>query len=147
LPALEARDSGTLSHMADLTLDGLLADVAGVLAAMTASEQLWLRQLRRLRLDRMDEPLPSATAPTRLSLVDPPDRYVSAPTHDLPDPEQGPPLIRLMAPSRAEWPETGTTSAVAPGADRRDYDYFAELDEKLARLRAQTMSTTPAPLS
>jgi hypothetical protein len=132
--------------MADLTLEGLLADVAGVLSAMTESEQLWLRQLRRLRIDGMDEPSLPRVAPPQFSLVDPADRFVTPSSDDDPDPEQGAPLIRLVAPSPTEWPETGTRSAAGASADRRDYDYFTELDERLAQLRAQTRSSVLPPL-
>jgi hypothetical protein len=130
--------------VSDLSLSGLLEQLTAVLSTMAASEELCLREMQRLRAGRVEVSPPAAQAFGSLSppagqafgsQFSPiqPQRLPS----ELPVRTQELEAAQMMAPPSGAW--LGTTgsgpSSTRPGAAHRDYDYFAELDEKLTDLR------------
>jgi hypothetical protein len=119
--------------MSDLSLSGLLEQLTAVLSTMTASEELCLREMQRLRAGRVEVSPPAAQAfGSQFSPIQPQRLPSESPVRT-----QELEAAQMMAPPSGTW--LGTTGAGAnstrPGAANRDYDYFAELDEKLTDLR------------
>jgi hypothetical protein len=129
------------SAMSEFTMDRLVNDFAGVLCAMTESEKVLLDRVRRVRLAQHDEgpvssgsPFSGAAAPS-VSVIAPQslpyrsEAPASAPVS--PVWQSQPPSAPLPHENAA--PAYEPASAAAEG--HRDYNYFAELDEKLTGLR------------
>jgi len=113
-------------------LNGLLQELTDVLSRLTDCERLWVDRLRdafepignvgilRSEISPHEDPRPIewATTPQGASEPSPPDE--------------------AAAPERRSWQ---TPQASSP-TGKRDYNYFAQLDEKLARLQDQEL---PSP--
>lgn len=140
--------------MRDLTLEECLSEVTVLLAALSASESLLLRRLQQLRREMeasrsdqspvsplseslpfdalrrreaVDATLAREVPPTQRSALGGPYLPTASPAYD-----SGPPQ---WAPhSQENWPSTSGENATATST-ARSYDYFAELDEKLAVLQ------------
>jgi hypothetical protein len=117
----------------DHTLKGLLTDLTRTLAELTASEARWLGQLRQMRPNEPRHQQDAPIAPP--SYVEPPmpTRVLGSvnATHVVGD-EDWPKQTQAVASHRP-------TIVDEPGGVarpiKRDYDYFADLDVKLAELR------------
>jgi hypothetical protein len=125
--------------MSERSLDELLGELAGVLSVMTASEELWLTRLRRLR---PDQPRQSALRDLATGHAGPAQRQIvsnpSAPVrHDVPRPH----LVRTTSAPDEVWPTASSGDQEGPTGENRNYNYFAELDEKLARLRERNLAS------
>ncbi len=140
--------------MRDFTIEEWLAEVAGLLSALSATELLLLRRLQQVRrgvevtrsgplpVSPLTELLPYAPRPRPGAVVTNPVReerparrlaparpnsrttspaYVSSPPQRAPQPQES-------------WPGDVGENAAAAASTTRSYDYFAELDEKLAVL-------------
>lgn len=132
--------------MVEVSLASLLDDIRGTLGALTESQELFLRRLRRLRLEVQGNtaasfgqgPLsgarPAAPQPTRVATAaeawvvgDPRLAQVRLPPQPEPELHLAQARTKVGPRTRKEYP--------AVTAERRDYDFFTELDEKLAGLR------------
>jgi hypothetical protein len=130
----------------EVSLASLLDDIRGTLGALTESQELFLRRLRRLRLEVQGDaaasfgqgPLPgarpAAPQPARMPAAadarvvgDPPLTQVRLPPQPEPELQLAQARTKVGSRKRKEYP--------AATAERRDYDFFTELDEKLAGLR------------
>jgi hypothetical protein len=117
----------------DYTLKGLLTDLTRTLAELTASEARWLGQLRQMRPNEPRHQQGAPIAPP--SYVEP---QMPTRVHASANPTQGvggedwPNQTQAMASHRP--PIVDEPGGVARPI-KRDYDYFADLDVKLAELR------------
>jgi hypothetical protein len=112
----------------------LLGEITDVLVWLTRGETLLVRCLRELRLDMHSvETRATGFAP----LISPP--AITPPTNTMPptsakaDIELVPTLQVIVEPPSVEPVDLPPQESPSPGA-KRDYDFFAELDRKLARL-------------
>ncbi len=128
----------TLWGMA-VTEQELLGEITDVLVWLTRGETLLVRCLREIRLDVQSveartagfAPLinPPVISPPALS----PPTNATTPTSAKADIELVPTLQVLFEPPSVEPVDLPAQEMPSPGA-KRDYDFFAELDRKLARL-------------
>jgi hypothetical protein len=139
--------------MRDFTIDEWLSEVTGLVSVLTATEWLLLRRLQQLRRETeaarlgqlpvppLAESLPFDPRPRPRSVDTVPVRR-EGPTVWLargwPNIPTAPPAYVSGTPqwasqSQEDWPENPGENAVATSTTR-SYDYFAELDEKLAVL-------------
>jgi len=117
-----------------VTEQELLGEITDVLVWLTKGETLLVRCLQEIRLDVQSvEARGAGFAP----LISPP--AISPPTNTTPptsakaDIELVPTLQVLVEPPSVEPVDLPPQEIPSPGA-KRDYDFFAELDRKLARL-------------
>jgi len=117
-----------------VTEQELLGEITDVLVWLTKGETLLVRCLQEIRLDVQSvEARGAGFAP----LISPP--AISPPTDTTPptsakaDIELVPTLQVLVEPPSVEPVDLPPQEIPSPGA-KRDYDFFAELDRKLARL-------------
>jgi hypothetical protein len=142
------------SNMSEFTMGQLVNDFAGVLYAVTESEKVLLDRVRRVRLAQHDEgrvtsgsPFSSTAAPSA-SVIPPQPLPYDPPQYD---PQQSSPnwsevpVSALVSPDWRSQPPSAPPPhanaapvyepASAATESHRDYNYFAELDEKLTGLR------------
>jgi len=119
--------------MSDLSLKGLLEQLTAVLSTMTAGEELCLREMQRLRAGGVELSAPAGQAfESKFSPMQP-----QRPRSESPVRTQDLATAQVMVPSadRLGWATGSEANSTRPGGAKRDYDYFAELDEKLTDLR------------
>jgi hypothetical protein len=134
--------------MSEYSLDGLVSQFATVLTAMTESEALLLDRVRQVRFDAQNSPaVASRPRPSMPFPADPADSVRSQPApapsqvappsvDDAPKSRDGEPAPAWApTPSPVGQPESSRTEPGTPAPGHRNYDYFAELDEKLTGLR------------
>lgn len=137
-------------QMRDFTFEEWLTEVSGLVSALSASETLLLRRLRQLRGEmeaaRLGplsaspfDPRPRQGAVTTIPVLAPewppgptlapaePDGPIAPPAYVAPGPQ-------WASQTPANWPADVREDATAATSTTRSYDYFAELDEKLAVL-------------
>lgn len=117
----------------------LLGEITDVLVWLTRGETLLVRCLQEIRLDMQSVearpagfvPLisPPAISPPAIS----PPTITTPPTSTKADIELVPTLQVLVEPPSVEPVDLPPQEMPSPGA-KRDYDFFADLDRKLARL-------------
>jgi hypothetical protein len=136
------RCAGTIGHVLNSQLAGSLADLRNLVAALTDAEALLLERVRQLRLDRkVHAPVPPPQAPyERRPLVASGDAPSQGRETALAEGRNAPtpPPVRMFKESSATPPTPGLDAvrgSATPG--KRDYDFFAELDDKLAALSRQ----------
>jgi hypothetical protein len=117
------------ARVLDLTLDEWLREVTGLVSALAASEFRLAARLRRLRGEMESGSLgvphpspPLGSLPFEPRRLAPPAAVTATPLGV--DADRA---VEMAAPGRDGNPSTATSTA-------RSYDYFAELDEKLAVL-------------
>jgi hypothetical protein len=125
--------------MSDLSMDRLINQFAGVLAAMTESEALLLSRIRSVRqierangsfanFSNVSPPAVEDAGTTPVSKVAP----ATVASSSLASENFATPSARQPEPATPpEFPHTPASSV----AGHRDYDYFADLDDKLVGLR------------
>jgi hypothetical protein len=120
----------------EATLNGVLTGLTDVLKALKTNEAVFVRQLRQLRSQpRSDISSASSPIPVAQSRPFEPLRRTARTDdtairgHDLPRPTQ----MARAAPTK--WPTDPDEDSVVSTNEKRDYNYFLELDEKLARLQ------------
>jgi hypothetical protein len=126
------------SIVPDHTLKGLLTDLTKTLTELTASEARWVGQLRQVRPKKpcqQGAPIapPSyveSSAPTRVPASVNPTQSVGG--------EDWPTQTQAAEPHRP--PILDEPGGVAHPI-KRDYDYFADLDVKLAELRRRAVGS------
>jgi hypothetical protein len=124
------------------SLDELLSELAGVLSVMTASEELWLTRLRRLQPDQ-----PRQSVPHDLSVGHPEpaqQQTVTNPSAAVQDEVPRPRVVPTASAPEEIWPTASSGDQDGSSGDNRNYNYFAELDEKLARLRERNFASRGA---
>jgi hypothetical protein len=148
--------------MADFTLNGMLEEIVEVLSVLTNSEELLLSQVRGTRMARE---VKAASAVRVAPILEPtvledrhPDTEEVANSGPVEDPRsatmspamRADPLTPMSeSPPREEAPtESWDTSRATPNDSStgsnfvtRDYDYFAELDKKLAGLEQRNLNS------
>ncbi len=143
------------ARMSDSPLDVWLREVANVLCELSASEKRLLPELRRLRRELLPgnsgmtvpaplgEAFPLPVGPPRAS-----SSMVGSRQADEARPAHAPPTPKWTTTSepapqpRANSAPTSNENRVRSPATARSYDYFAELDEKLAVLQRRSSGPT-----
>jgi hypothetical protein len=127
------RTGTTLSAMA-VTEQELLGEITDVLVWLTRGETLLVRCLQEIRFDMQSvEARATGFAPlVSPPAIDPPTD-TTPPTSTKADIELVPTLQVLVEPPSVEPGDLPLQETPSPGA-KRDYDFFADLDRKLARL-------------
>jgi hypothetical protein len=132
--------------MREPTLEGLLHQLTYVVSAMSTSEEKWLSYVRRVRVDyetrtngtpqsAASHLAPSAPPPQESGRMVVGDEWRAAPI-------DGPPSDGSRTTAEAVWPTAADHSPEFSTGDSRNYNFFAELDEKLARLRQRTVDAS-----
>jgi hypothetical protein len=121
----------------DFTLDDLLRQLTEVLAEMASSQEMFLRQLQELQLTQREAA--AASEPRSRPLVDPAEPVLMNGAI-APERSEGGYAITARtttsaAPTETPWPIDSNQPRHPPSSANRDYDYFAELDQKLDGLR------------
>jgi hypothetical protein len=129
-------------------LDELALGLSSVLRTLTASEKLWSTRLQEMRSAQSHQIRPVAMPPTpsgqlnstsRVSaqrLLVTPEPIAFVPDVAFPPDRTVDPHVFDTAPALdAQWPTASGSEVVESAGGRRDYDYFAELDEKLSELQ------------
>ena len=140
--------------MRDFTIDEWLTEVTGLVLALSASESLLLRRLQQLRREiegaRLGplraSPLPEShpfdprpqqetfdPIPVRAPQERTAERLARAMPTGPTAPLYAPRTPQWASHSQEDWPRDSGEKAAA-ASTTRSYDYFAELDEKLAVL-------------
>jgi len=140
-------------EMRDFTIEERLAEVAGLVSALSATELLLVRRLQQLRREmeatrvgsrvsplagsRPFDPRPGLGAVTTNPVPEEPPSQRLAPAR--PNGRVAPPEYVSSTPQWAahpqeSWPGDRGENASSAASTTRSYDYFAELDEKLAVL-------------
>jgi hypothetical protein len=122
--------------MSEHPLNGLLRQLALALSALTASEKLWVRELRRLRLSQQPQGRPLREVPAHF-----PSREAvgSARTSSTAKISEAAPFQSGAPAPPTHWPVVTEDIGAVPATVKRSYDYFAELDQKLEGLREQRL--------
>jgi hypothetical protein len=120
--------------MSEHPLNGVLREFAGVLSALTASEKLWVRELLRLRLSQQFDGRP--VREVAIHFASPPrETFGGTPTSSTARTGDAEPSKSDGPAPPTEWPVVTEDIGAVTATVKRSYDYFAELDEKLAGLR------------
>lgn len=144
------------AEMREFTTDEWLAEVAGLLSALSASEAVLLKRLRQVRRQMeatRSGPMPAWAVTESLSFDPGPPRRVldaipvdaqkeSTVEESATDDPVGPSAEATVharsplwvTPPQKSWPGDAGENASAATSTTRSYDYFDELDEKLALL-------------
>jgi hypothetical protein len=129
--------------MREPSLEGLLHQLTDVVAAMSASEERWLSYVRHVRANceaKVGGDRRSAISGSAPVVAPPPNPPVNEvvdgrTTADV----RGVPAATAQPAMQTDWPAASDRSPGISTGDNRNYNYFAELDEKLARLRQRTV--------
>ncbi len=143
-------------QMREFTIEEWLVDVGRLVSELTASETLLLNRLREIRLEMAAGRLGPLSTPQQAEShpLDPRPRqapFTTVPVHaddrsagwsepawpnsPTPPPGYAPSTVQLASYSQESWPGDSDESAAVAASTTRSYDYFAELDEKLAVLQ------------
>jgi hypothetical protein len=109
--------------------ESLISELAEVLVALKTSQELLLGRLQRIRLEGL------TAVPSAAGFIAPLQQPEAAPVPAQPIIEVERTFNSQDAPTVAEAPAVPSVEPMARReSEGRDYDYFAELDAKLARL-------------
>jgi hypothetical protein len=151
-----ARQRLYAARMVDVTLDEWLKDVTGLVSALAKSESQYIKRLQQLRRETDGSGLASpASTPSESPPFDP--RRLEAAVSDTPLGVSEERFAEISTPagayspaeegvyvsreprrtphSQEKWTSDSGEHSATSTSTTRSYDYFAELDEKLAALR------------